>query len=383
MAAIFGIAVDIGIARLGYGLALPAIRRQLPGPYGVYGAIGTLHFVGYLAGTLIAPAILRRDPGGRRSAIGSHAAAAILLLASAAAGSLVAFGIERTLLGVAGGLGVAAVVTGTLERVAVARRPSVNGRAWAGIGPGVVLSALAAPAMLAHPNDWRVASVGAAGVAVLAAVTLAVAFSADVPLAAPASEVPFQIGDLLRPSRFLFLACAYFCFGTAYTAFATFFVAALRAADTSSSEIAVIWAAYGIATFAGGLYVGRIMGARRDGLAIVLGCGALGAAIVSFHGAFAAVAGALGVGLGLAAAPAIATALARARSSAGTSAAAFVAVTAIVGAGQIAGPWIAGALADGFGPSAVTVFAGGVYALGAILAFIDAKAAGVPRTSSS
>lgn len=383
VSAILAIAVDIGISRLGYGLALPAIRLQLPGPYGVYGAIGTLHFVGYLAGTLVAPPLLRRDPGGRRSAIASHAAAAILLLASAAAGSLVVFGVERALLGVAGGLGVAAVVTGTLERVSVVRRPSVNGRAWAGIGAGIVLSALAAPAMIAHPNDWRIASVGAAGVALLAAVMLAIAFSEDVPLAAPASEVPFRIGDLVQPRRYLFLACAYFCFGTAYTAFATFFVAALRAANTSSAAIAVIWAAYGVATFVGGLYVGRIMGARRDGLSIVLGFGAVGSAIVSFHGAFTAIAGALAVGLGLAAAPAIATALARARSSAGTSAAAFVAVTAILGAGQIAGPWVAGAFADRFGPSAASVFAGSVYALGAVLAFIDAHVAGMPQAEAA
>ena len=59
--------------------------------------------------------------------------------------------------------------------------------------------------------------------------------------------------------------------------------------------------------------------------------------------------------------------------------AAFVAVTAIVGAGQIAGPWIAGALADHLGPGSVTAFAGSVYALGAVLAFVDAKVAGAPR----
>jgi hypothetical protein len=41
--ALLAIGVDIGLARLGYGLLLPAIRADLGGSYGTYGLIGALH----------------------------------------------------------------------------------------------------------------------------------------------------------------------------------------------------------------------------------------------------------------------------------------------------------------------------------------------------
>ena len=376
--AILAIAVDVGLVRLGYGLALPAIRLELPGSYATYGAVGTAHFVGYLLGTLLAPIVLRRDIGGRRTAVGSHALVAVFLFASAFVQSLFAFGLLRALMGVACGLGVASAVTGTLERTSVARRSAVSGFVWGGVALGLVLSALAAPAILTHPDDWRTAIVVAGAIALLAALTLGIAFAPGFPAAAPVREVPFRLADLLDPRRYLFLSAAYFCFGVAYTAFATFFVAALRSVHATPIAIGIVWAAFGLAALIGGLFVGQIMARRRDALSIALGCAAAGAAVASFSGIFAAIAGTLAVGLGFASAPAIATALARSRSSAGTSAAAFVAITAVVGVGQIAGPAVAGALADHFSPNSVTMFSASVYALGAALAFIDAKVATAP-----
>lgn len=386
--AILAIAVDLGLARLGFGLTLPAIRAELPGSFGTYGAIATWHFVGYLAGSLMAPAVLRRDFGGRRTAVVSHVFVALLLLGSALTHSLVALGALRALLGVACGLGIASVITGTLERVAAPRRSATSGIVWSGLAVGVILSAVAAPSLLAAHSDWRAATVVAAALASIAALLLWFSFASAPPRVAAIAkgvsfeasfgvpdEAPFHPADILRPDRYLMLICSYFLFGVAYTAFATFFVAALRTSHASPTTIAYVWGIFGVAALAGGLCVGRLMAWRNDALSIYMGAGAAGAAIASIGSPAANIAGAVAIGAGLAGTAAVATALARARSSAETSASAFVAVTAIFGGGQIVGPVVAGALADRFGPSAVTLFAASAYALGAAFGLVDARLA--------
>ena len=51
--------------------------------------------------------------------------------------------------------------------------------------------------------------------------------------------------------------------------------------------------------------------------------------------------------------------------------AAFSIATAFLGAGQLIGPVLAGALADRFGTVAVPLFAGGIYTLGVLAATAD------------
>ena len=87
----------------------------------------------------------------------------------------------------------------------------------------------------------------------------------------------------------------------------------------------------------------------------------------------AAMSGAILVGLGLAATPALVTAAARSRSSASDYARAFSIATAAMGLGQLAGPVLAGGLADAFGAMAAPLFAAGAYALGATFATIDRR----------
>ena len=87
--------------------------------------------------------------------------------------------------------------------------------------------------------------------------------------------------------------------------------------------------------------------------------------------AASALAGAGLVGLGLAATPALVAAYARGRCDDAHYASAFSIATAFLGAGQLIGPVLAGALADRFGTVAVPLFAGGIYTLGVLAATAD------------
>jgi predicted MFS family arabinose efflux permease len=378
--AMLAIAVDIGLARMGYGLVLPGIRTDIPAPYSAFGAIATLHFAGYLGGSFATPFIMRRDPDARRTAALSHAAIGIFLVLSAFSTTLLVLGLTRVLIGVACGIGVLSVTTGAFERVQVSERGRMSGRMWSGIALGLILSAAASPWLLSGVGRWREGTIAAGLIGVVAAIGLAATFGRAIVTTTgtlAASETHFRFADLLAPRRYLLLVAGYFGFGVAYTAYSTFVVAALRVLHLTPAQIALVWMALGVTALVGGLSVGRLLGGRARPLAfaLVLGVAALGCLVSLAPGVGAAIGGALGVGFGLAATPAIVSALARARSSATTSARAFAAVTVIFGVGQIVGPFAAGIVADRAGPQAAPLLAAAVYALATLAALADGVAA--------
>ena len=371
--------VDIGLARFGYGLLLPQMRGELGGAYGVYGTIATLHFAGYLAGSLAGPFILRRDRGAGRTAALAHAIVALGLIASAAAGGVLVLGIARVVIGLASGVGIVSVFSAAMERIAPAQRGRVSGIVWSGLAVGVVLSAIPTPWLLALPGGWRVSTYAAAAIGAVCAVGLAVSMRVPARIAAPAivaaTEQPFVVRDLLRPHRFLLLAAAYGCGGAAYTAYTTFAVAALRLRGMSGTEIALVWAALGLTGIVGALAVGPLLASRLKSatFAFTFVAGTVGCALAAFSGLAVAVAGALFAGLSMASMPAVATAFARARASTATGPAAFTAVTMVFGVGQIVGPYSGGLLADRAGPATVAWLACGFYGVGALLAIADGR----------
>ncbi|HTD38242.1 MAG TPA: YbfB/YjiJ family MFS transporter [Candidatus Limnocylindrales bacterium] len=372
---VVAITVDIGLARLGYGLVLPAIRNDIAGSFSAFGLVATLHFAGYLIGSLSAPLVLRRDRDARFSAAFAHAVVGVTLIVSAFSRTLGELIAARAVMGLGCGLGVAAVITGALERVSPAQRAGVSGRAWSGIAVGLFVSAPATPWLLGGADRWRAGTLVTGAIGLVAAVGLWFAFAQrpKTTAFAEARETPFRLIDLVKARRYLFLAIGYFGFGAAYTAYSTFIVAALRSYGLGTPVIAAVWTAFGVTALIGALSVGRIVAGRlrQAAFALSLGIAALGALFAIVPSIAAAVAGALCVGLGLASSPAIASAIARARSSAATGATAFVAITTIMAAGQVLGPMVAGSAADRFGPAVVPLVAFAIYAGGALAATID------------
>jgi predicted MFS family arabinose efflux permease len=375
--ALLAIGVDIGLARLGYGLLLPAIRADLGGSYGTYGLIGALHLAGYLGGTLSAPPVLRDRARIPRIIAVAHVVVALSLAVSAAANGVLALMLARVVIGFASGIGVAAVITEMLERVPVARRGLASAVAWAGAGVAVAVSAPAGAWALGDPTRWRIATL-ACVVPALAIAALALRLAPPEPAAGGgvAGDTPFGWRDLLR-ARNAFFVAAYASFGIAYIAYATFAVAAFAARGVPPPVVTAVWSALGLASVAGALAVVPVLAGRgaRFSFMLPLAAGALGCWISSWPGAAAPVAGAICVGIGLCATPAVASAFARMRSDAATAAVAFTAVTTVFGAGQLIGPLAAGVVADRIGLSAVPLFAAVVFACGTVAAAVDARLA--------
>jgi predicted MFS family arabinose efflux permease len=362
-------ALQTGVARLGYGLALPAIRTALQGDYALYGAINAASLGGYVVGALIVPLTMKHI---RRPVLWSSFVAGVALVISAFARDQTGFAAARVLFGFGSGLSLVAVAVQTLESVDASRRGGVSAVMWGGIGIGMVVSALGADWLLWGPN-WRVASLGTGVLTAVVGIGYEVVAcgktaSTPAPLLAAREKLPLR--------RFGFLCLAYFSCGFAYIAYATFIVALIEArlgARGGHLTINLLWALYGIASVIGAITVGHILhrpigrGAMLfAGLAGASGCAA--AAIVTL----AAVPSAFLVGLGLTATPAAATAFARARSTPSTAAAAMTALTVAVGIGQLIGPIVAGVAADRRGLDSVALIACGAYLLGALFSAADA-----------
>lgn len=372
--AALAIAADIGLARVGYGLVLPAIRRDLGGGYAVYGTVAAIHLGGYLAGTLAAPRLLRERAHLPRVTALAHAVVAVFLIASALSPDALILTVTRFAIGLASGIGIASAVTDALERVAPERRGFASALAWSAIGVALAASSPAGAWTLGEAARWRVATalwaLPAIAVTVLALRLPPQRHQDD---AAALPDTPFRWRDLLRASNAYFVA-AYAAFGVAYIAFVTFAVAAFSARGIPAHAVTLIWAACGVAVVCGALGIGVVLGsaAHRWSLAIPLLCGAAGSFAADLPGIAGATAGTVCVGLGLAATAAVASAFARERSDRATAARAFAAVTTIFGVGQLLGPLVAGVAADHFGLAAVPVFAGSVFLAGTIAAAIDA-----------
>jgi MFS family permease len=141
--------------------------------------------------------------------------------------------------------------------------------------------------------------------------------------------------------------------------------------------VLLTWSTLGLATLVGSattLWLLARPALRPHALPLAMALAATGCAVAAMAGSAASLAGAGLVGLGMAAIPALVTAAARARSSAADYARAFSIATAAMGGGQLAGPVLAGALADQFGSAAAPLFGAAAYGLGAVLASIDRRA---------
>jgi len=373
--AALGIALNVGIARFTYGVMLPALQRDLALDYFGGGALNAAHLLGYLAGTLAAPALARRT-GMPRLARLAHGLVALGALACAlapgSAAGAVLLGLGRLATGLGAGAAIVAILVVVLAAVPAASRSLASALVWSGMGFAVVLSGAAAGPLLESAHGWRIAFGLSAAIAAL----LALAFPppgmrgpSEAPAAASARGLARFLGV-----RWVFLVAAYFMFGAGYIAWSTFAGARLAAQGASVAAVSTMWVAFGAAMIAGSiLSFAALRLDRRGSLALVaaLVAGALGALVSWGDTAAAALGGAILVGIGTASTPTIVTAYARERAPAEEFPLAFSLATVALGAGQLLGPLAAGLLADRLSVAAVALFAVAVYGLGALLAIAD------------
>jgi len=239
------IAASISLARFSYAIILPAMRDDLGWSYTQAGTLNTVNAVGYLIGSFLAFASVRRL-GPKMPFVAGVWLTAITVLATAFVRDFAMIAVIRMLSGVfaayvfiTGGVLAASIFPRHARRAA-----SAIAIYFAGGGLGLLITALTLPWLLhtrgdaAWPEAWLLLGVMSLVMSVFA--TLAAR-----PVMAPAATriaAPWAKGPLWP------LFIGYGCFALGYFAYMTFIVAWMREQGASGTDIAMVWAALGLST---------------------------------------------------------------------------------------------------------------------------------------
>lgn len=238
-------AVGNSLARFAYALILPAMRDDLGWSYTQAGTLNTINAAGYMIGSFLALASVRRL-GPKVPFVVSLWLTAATVLATALFRDFVEIAAVRMLTGIAaayvfitGGALAAYIFPYDARRAA-----SAIAIYFAGGGGGLLVTAITLPWLLetrgdaAWPEAWLL--LGAMSLVMSVFATLAAW-----PIASPPPQrlpMPWSKGPLLP------LFVGYGCFALGYFAYMTFIVAWMRERGASGSDIAVVWAVLGLST---------------------------------------------------------------------------------------------------------------------------------------
>jgi predicted MFS family arabinose efflux permease len=363
-----GPATALGLARFSYGLLLPAMSSDLHWSFAQAGAMATANGVGYLAGVVAVPSIGRRLPmawifrWGMIGCVGSLAATAL-------AGSYPGLLAARAAAGVGGAFGFVAGSAIASRLAAKMGSTAPIGIFVAGAAIGVVIAGTGIPVLLdQHPARWPLGWLAMAAVAVVATVVSAGATRAPDPSPSErpvSSPRPAHIRPLWR------VVVAYTLFAAGYISYITFLSAYLSQHHWSAGENSLAWATIGLTAVAGP-YVWRRLARgwhHPRTLATYLALIGVAACLPLLSASPVVVTGsALIYGVTFLGVPAAVTALAHDYVAPADRIPTLVALTALFAAGQTAGPWAAGALADLTTPSFTLGWTAVICALAALFA---------------
>ncbi|MEO5336086.1 MAG: YbfB/YjiJ family MFS transporter [Magnetospirillum sp. WYHS-4] len=386
----------IGLGRFALGMLLPSMGQGLDLSYAEMGFLGTANFLGYLGAVMVAGHVAQRF--GARAVVGAGLflvagtmilmgaaggfAAALLLYAATGVGSgfanvpimgLVSHWFGRGLRGKAAGLmivgnGLAIVTAGQLV-------PWINGWGgaagwrwgWAVLGAIALLAAAAVAATVRNdPGDLDLEPLGGET-------------GAPAPAAGPAGTAPRK--------AVLHLGAIYFLFGATYSVYVTFIVTTLVKEQGFPEDTAgAFWAWVGFLSLFSGPVFGTLSDrtSRRTGLiaAFLIQALAYGLASGGLPGAAVLLSVSL-FGFTAFAVPTIMAAAVGDTLGPARAAKAFGLVTVFFGAGQVAGPAVAGLLAEASGSFAVAYGAAAAAVLSAALLALFLKPAERDRCASS
>ncbi|MEO3798239.1 YbfB/YjiJ family MFS transporter [Nonomuraea sp. B10E15] len=333
-----GTASALGLARFAYGLLLPAMREDLRWTLSEAGAMSTANGLGYLLGALVTAAVVRRWGTTAAFRIGM-ALTAVSLAATAASDAYLPLLAARAAAGVAGA--VVFVTGGVIASHIAARAASGTPITvyFAGTGLGIVASGVGVPVLGEH---WRLGWAGLAAAAALATVASWGAARTDGD-ARPATAGQARVRPLWGP------ALAYLLFAAGYITYITFLSAYLADQRAPLGQVVLTWTALGLAVIAapalwnrpttrwpGTRALATLLALLGGGAALALAAPAPPVILAS-----AIVYGATFMGV-----PAAITALIKGNVPSADWTATLAAFTTVFAAGQTAGPWIAGVVAD-------------------------------------
>jgi predicted MFS family arabinose efflux permease len=366
--------IGLGIGRFAYSLVLPDMRDSLGWSYSAAGFMNTINAAGYLAGALVASALVKRF--GLSAVVRWGTVAAVVSLALCAlSGNFVVLSFARLLAGV--GAAVGFVASGALAATIAQSRPEranfLLSLFYAGPGSGIVLSGLIAPFTLQAfgPGSWWIvwwAMTLLAAVMILP--LLLTRFGAGAEIADP-TPVRFAIRPVL-----IYLA-GYFLFGAGYIAYMTFMIAYVRDAGGGAPAQSAFWCLIGASAFVTPWVWRRVLALDRGGraTAIILAVNAVGAALPLFgHSVELLAISALVFGVSFFAVVGSTTAFVRFNYPHAAWPTAIAALPISFGIGQTLGPVVTGAITDAFGNLSYALNAGAaMLAVGAVLAAFQSK----------
>ncbi|MEU6715053.1 YbfB/YjiJ family MFS transporter [Nonomuraea sp. NPDC046802] len=335
-----GTASALGLARFAYGLLIPAMRDDLGWNLAEAGVISAANGLGYLLGALVTPVVQRRL-GTAATFRWGMVLTVVTLAATTAGGDHLVMLIARTTAGVAGALVFIAggVIAARLATGASSSMPIVV--YFAGTGLGIVLGGATIPVL---GDRWQLAWAGLSAAAGLATLASWSAARTDEDQDAPAGA-PGRVR--IRP--LWWTALAYVLFATGYITYITFLSAYLVDRHAPVAQVTLTWTVLGLAvTAAPALWsrpITRWPGSRA--LAVLLALLAGGAALALVSSALPVVLASAAVyGATFMSVPAAVTELIKADTPPADWTATLAAFTTLFAAGQTAGPWLAGLLAD-------------------------------------
>src|SRR5260221_6308333 len=137
--AMLAIRVDIGVARITYGVALPAFARDLQLSLTAAGLLGTIHLIGYLLGTLASPS-LNAKVGALALCRASHFVFACAMLVCGLTSDTTTMAASRFVAGLAAGFGVVSIFLIVFDAAEPEKRSVPDSVVWSGLGVAVILS---------------------------------------------------------------------------------------------------------------------------------------------------------------------------------------------------------------------------------------------------
>lgn len=356
-----GIFACIGLARFALGMLLPAMGADLHLSYGQMGTISTANFLGYLAGIVVAAPLVRR--------VGARLLTTLALLIAGL--SMVAIACTANLFGIIAlytftGIGSALAnipIMGLLSAWFASRlRGKAAGWVVSGNGAAIVFAGLSVPWMnTLSPWSWRLSwLVLGLLVCLIALLCLLVLRNRPQELGlAPAGAVaqakayqPHQLGSVRSVPLKLILHCGaiYAIFGFTFVSYATFIVTTMVRQYGFSQQVAgSFWSWVGVLSLFSGPLFGMLADrySRRVALMAAFSVQTLSYLLVGLNLGELALYCSIGCfGIVAWAIPSIMAALSGDYAGADKAVALFSAITLLFAGGQVAGPTLAGWIAE-------------------------------------
>jgi predicted MFS family arabinose efflux permease len=242
IAGLLAMAAALGIGRFVYTPILPVMLDALGWSKADAGLVASANFLGYLAGAVIAGwPVFAAD--ARRWLLIALAVSAATTAGMSLPPNIYAIIALRFAGGVASAFVIVCASTVVLDRLAAAGRAHLAAIHFSGVGAGIFVSAAAVAASSASGLGWQSLWAVSGGVAALAALLTVILMQ---PATRSAAQRPSAVDDATKPVP-VGMIIAYGLFGFGYIITATFLVTIVRQTPTIAPLEPWIWMLFGVA----------------------------------------------------------------------------------------------------------------------------------------